>query len=824
MLGGNALAALAVIMLFFTAVQAIPLIPRPQPDDGAPAGQSSSSPSRATSVIDDKLFMHSNGRNGAPFLNTTPPSGAQSTQNLPIELVQDAPLGSSIEVAGKDTTGGASGAKGMWIWFGLTGFAGFNSITITISQNNDSVAQTTQTQSGVTGVKRWDVPFVSGDSHIFPAGTAIKVRISASIPVTIINYNSPDSYLLLPLTSYPVVPDVSTYYAAGKPTSEFQPYWPDSIRKIRTEGDIASVFGPSDLALVLVTIRSPSGDMVSNTTAQLTGEHYVNNWNYSRGQVPGNYNITVKVTDRQGNAYYAYTVATMLSYGTYLSSRQMDVDGVVKGVASPPRGGSEEKDAVYTLDILNSGYQSTTVTVRVSSDPPPGWTAVISTTSLPAIAPGSSTNVTFKVSPGADVDYGNKAVIYVEAIADSDPRTPRASWTIQTVTNATMSRNFELSIIGPSESWIDVGQTVSYQMLLRNKGVLDMNLTLAIAGTPVAWSTQLDVTGMVHLDTGSNAEKTVNLRVTAPPEEVGNLSRIAQIALTAQAVEDSSLDKTVTTVTHLITILGLQVDKTLLTSDPEVVGGKADLKVTINNLDPINSHQVRLTVTAPEWPLSALKYDPKESLLSPNGTTTITVSITPPAGTVANEAGGYPIGVKVEPLDQPTRSNSTNVVLKVKQKGAISISISKASMDAKPGQKVVLTLTVKNLGNGNDTVIVYVAAGIPQDWQVHLNDVLSPPNPLTLPLAPTAHAGDTQTINLTIKPPDSSRDGTKINVTITAKSTRAPEENVGVNILVKKDLVGKFRDSITDPFGSLTFILTFFVIGITVLVWRRSKN
>ena len=811
-------------MLCLTAAQALPLIPRPQPDNGAPPGQSSSGPSRATSVVDDKLFMQSNGRAGAPFLNTTPPTGAQSTQNLPIELTQDAPLNYSIEVAGKDTTGGGSGAKGMWMWFGLTGFAGFNSLTIKVLQNNETVAQTTMQQSGVTGVKRWDVPFVSGDSHVFPEGTTIKVQISASIPVTIITYNTPDSYLLLPLTSYPVAPDVSTYYAAGKPTSEFQPYWPDSIRKIRTEGDIASVFGPNDLAQVLVTIHNPSGDMVSNTTAQLTGEHYVNTWSYSKGQVPGNYNITVKVTDKQGNAYYAYTVATMLSFGTYLSSRQMDADGVVKGVASPPRGGSEEKDANYTLDVLNSGYSATTVTVRVSSDPPPGWTAVISATSLPALAPGMSTNVTFTVSPGSDVDYGDKAVIYVEAIADSDTRTPKASWTIQTVTNATMSRNFELSVIGPSEAWIDVGQTVSYQMLLRNKGVLDMNLTLATAGAPVAWSAVLDVSGMVHLDTGSNAEKTINLRVTAPPEEVGNLSRIAQIAVTAQALEDPNLDKTVTTVTHLITILGLQVDKAVLTSDPDILGGKADLKVTINNLDPTNSHQVKLTVTAPDWPLSSLKYSPTESLLSPTGTTTITVSITPPAGTVANEAGGYPIGVKVEPLDQPTRSNSTTVALKVKQRYDISIAASKASMDAKPGQNVVLTLTVKNLGNGNDSVIVYVAAGIPQDWQVHLNDVLSPPNPLTLPLAPTAHAGDTQIINLTIKPPDSSRDGTKVNVTITAKSPGAPEESVGVNIVIKKDPIGKFRDALTDPYGSLTFILTFFVIGITVLVWRRSKN
>jgi uncharacterized membrane protein len=820
-LSGNAFAAFTILMVCVAAVQALPLIPQPHQGGGLPPDQSSPAPSRATSVVDDKLFLKSNGRNGAPYLNTVPPTGAQSTQNLPIELTQDFPLNFSIEVAGKDTTGGGSGAKGMWIWFGLTGLAGFNTITVTILQDNDTVATTTVSQTGWTGTKRWDVPFVSGESHVFPAGKSIKVRISATIPATVLSYNTADSYLLLPLTSNPISPDVSTSYAPGKPTSEFQPYWPDSIRKIRTEGEISSVFGPSDIARVLVTIRNPSGDVVSSSNANLTGTHYVNSWSYGSGQIPGNYNITVNVTDRQGNAFYAYTVATMLTYGTYISSRQMDADGVVKGVASPPRGGSEKTDAKYVLDILNSGYSSTPVTIRVSSDPPPGWSASLDRASLPAIAPGSTSNVTLTVTPGAEVDYGDKAVIYVEAIADSDPRTPRASWTIQTVTNATMSRNFDLSIIGQSEAWIDVGQTVSYQMLLRNKGVLDMNITLAVAGTPVAWAAQLDLPGMVHLDTGSNAEKTINLKVTAPPEEVGNLSRVAQIAVTAQAIEDQNLEKTVTTVTHLITILGLSVTPDTVTSDPDVLGGKADIRVTINNLDPTNSHTVKLTVTVADWPISALKYDPKESTLSPIGTTTITVSITPPTGTPANEGAGYPVTVKIEPLDQPTRSNTSIVTLKVKQKYDISMTVSGNSKEAKPGEKVSLTLSVKNLGNGNDSIIVYVAAGIPQDWQVHLNDVLSPPNPLSVQLAPSG----SQTINLTIKVPDSSRDGTTVNVTITAKSPKAPEKNVGVKILVKTDIVRKLIGVILyDQLGLFMFVLTFFVIGTTVLVWRRSKG
>jgi len=812
-----ALAMFAVMILCFTAVSALPHRQDMRPDSPAPA-----SGSGRDIVVEDKLYFHRHNQlTPQLILNTTPTTNSITTAVASsITFTLQTALGTDVEIIGKDDKAGGP-SKGMWLEFLLAGVPNTD-VTISILQDNATVARGTTTMRDP--IRSWSVPFTAQEvNHVFPSGCVIKIFIECNRP-TSLTYNTTDSYLLLPLSAPPVSPQLVTSYEASKPTTEFHPYWPDSVRRIRTEGDIATTFGPNDVGVVQVTIRSPSGDIVSNSTAQLSAGHYVSIWNYSRGQTPGNYNVTVKVTDRQSHEYLATTVITMLQYASYISSKQTDIDGVIKGVASPPRGGSEKTDAKYALDILNSGFSATSITVRVSSDPPPGWTASLSSTSIASIMPGTSVNITFTVSAGAEIDYGSKAVIYVEAIADGDTRTPKASWTVQTVTNATMSRNFDFSIIEKSESWIDVDQTVNYQMLLRNKGILDMNITLAIAGTPVAWSAQLDVPGMVRLGTGSASEKTVNLKVTAPAEEVGNLSRVAQIAVTAQAVEDSNLEKTITTVTHLITILSLQVTPDTVTSDPDSLGGRADIRVTITNLDPTNIHTVRLTVTAADWPISSLKYDPKESLLSPNGATNITVSVTPPAGTLADEVAGYTVSVKIEPLDQPTRSNSTTVKLKVRQKYAVSLTTSNRNLETKPGEKMALSLTVTNLGNGNDNIKVYVAAGIPQDWQVHLNDVLSPPNSLTLQLAPGAHAD----INMTIKSPDSSRDGTGVNVTITAMSGQAKEpveQSIGVKLTVKKDLAGKLKDVlINDQLGLFMFVLTFFVIGTTLIVWRRSKS
>lgn len=767
-------------------------------------------------VWDDRLFLRSGGTGNPEYLCTT--SGTNSViGTLPMEFSLRAPLESNLGVAGKDMI---QGGKGFWLQFQLTSLVPQNTITITISSDNTTVATADIQVSFTTALRRWDVPFVMGESCIFPAGSVIRLRIAASSAApTTITFNNDQSYLLLSMTNPPIEPSVSTAYAPGKPTTEFHPNWPENVRKMMVEGDIASAFGPSDIRRVNVSIRNPSGEVVSNGTAQLSGRRYYFNWSYPANQIPGNYNVTAIVEDQQGHLFNASTIVTMLRYAVYITSPSADADGVVKGAASPPRGGSNAKDAVYALNIINTGYSASSMTVRVSSEPPPGWRAGLSPQNVASLDPGASANVTLTVSAGEEVEFGTRAVIYIEAIADADTKTPKASWTIQTVTNATMSRNFELSIVGSSENWVDVGQTASYQILVQNKGVLDMNLSFSISGTPVGWSHRFDAPLRVYLDTAGLSQKTFTLEVTAPPEEVADISRVAQVTVTAQAIEDPSLEKAVTTVTRLITILGLSVEPTVALSDPSVLGGRVDFRATVSNLDPVNSHQIRITATPPEdWPASSIRFEPRETVLNAGGSTTLTVSVTPPAGTVASEESGYQILLRAEPADQPTRTNTTSLIVKVKQKYEISIEASTNSIEVSPGQKRALTLTLKNLGNGNDSVILYVAAGVPQDWEVHINDVLSPPSSLTLQLSPGGRVGDTQTVNVTIKPSSGSKHATKVNITIAARSPKAPERTVSITADVQVNLWTMLLAALNDSL----FIIA--LCGFVCFVWLLVRR
>jgi uncharacterized membrane protein len=807
---------LLVALALPPAVSALPQAPRLRPE---PAPDQA--PSRGVSV-EDKLYIRANGTGGALTMTTVAGTGG-SLRTLPIEAALPNGLNASVEVVGKDMTQGA--VKGMWLWFELRGVPLGNTIRIEILENDAVVANGSMPMGSASGVKRWDVPFVSGESHMFPKGAVIKVKVSATIPATTMQVGSADCYLLMPMTSPPVVPGVGTYYAPGKPATEFHPNWPDSVRKVITEGDIVSLFGPSDIPAsgVQVTIRNPSGDIASNGTAALSGARYTNTWSYARGQVPGNYNVTVRVQDQQGHEYFASMIIVMLRYGVYVSSPQQDADEVVKGAASPPKGGSTGTDAKYSLIVLNSGFSDTTVTMRVSSDPPPGWSATLSSTSLATLAPGATANVTFTVTPDADVEYGTRAVIYVEAVADSDTRTPKSSWTVQTVTNATMSRTLDFSLNGQSDISVDISQKATFAMLARNKGVLDMNVTFSASGAPFGWTTRLEPSGMVRLDTGQNSERTVTLEVTAPAEEVANISRVAQITVTAQVLEDASLEKRITTITRLITILGITVDKKEQTCDP---GGKVDFRVTLSNMDPAASHPVRITVTPPAtWPATSVSFSPRETQLGANTTTTIIISVIPPSTAEASDSG-YQLTIKAEPTDQPTRSNSTQIIVKLRAKVDFEMSLSAASRDATPGQKVTLQLTVKNLGNSFINVVIFVAADIPQDWKVHLSlgdtDVLSPPNPLTVSLTPSGRDGATQVVNLTIQPSAATRSDTAVKVSLTATAGEGVKKTSSVQVTVKKDLMARLRDAITD--SALVIIFCILVLMVFAVLVRRNAR
>ncbi len=804
-----------VLLVALPAVYAVPNQNLPRRSLGA-----APAPGRDAGEWDVKLFFRSNGTSGAPYMSTVPGTTA-SPHQLPVDLALQHSFNESVVVIGKDMS--TSSKKGMWLWAQISGVPLGNNIGIEILENDNVIANGTVPLGTATGVKRWDVPFVSDEiSHTFPAGSTLKLRISAtSVAPTTIQLNAQEGYLWMPMTTPPLDVGMGTYNAPGKATTEFAPNWPDSIRRIRVEGDIGSLFGPGDIHNVVVTIRNPSGGIAFNSTAQLSDTHYIANWSYSRTDaVPGNYNVTVSAFDQQGHEYPVYLMVTMLRYAVYVSSPQQDANDIVTGMASPPRGGSEEKDAVYSLLVLNSGYSGTSATLRVSSDPPPGWTATLSTGSTPTISPGATVNITFTVSPNSAVDFGNRAVIYVEAIADADTGTPKASWTIQSVTNATMSRSLDFTIVGASESWVDVGQTVTYQMLAQNKGVLDMNVTFTLSGIPIGWSALLDVSGPVRLDTGSGSQKAVDLKVTAPANEVANLSRVAQLTVTAQVLEDSSLQKQVMTVTRLITILGLSVSPSVLLSDPTVLGGKVDFHATISNLDPLNSHPLHIAVAQPaDWPASSVSFSPRDTLLSPNTTTTIIISVTPPSNAVANTDSGYTLAVTVTPTDQPTRSNATNIVVKVSPRYEITMDISQTGMDASPGQKVTATITIKNLGN-SDAVVTLGAAGQPSDWKVRFEDVTAP-DLYTITLAPAGQAGSMQTVNLTIQPSKSSRDNTQVKVTVTAASG-APQKTVSIQLTVKKDQLAKLVDSLTD--SMLLLVLCVLVLIVFAVVLRRSAR
>jgi uncharacterized membrane protein len=164
--------------------------------------------------------------------------------------------------------------------------------------------------------------------------------------------------------------------------------------------------------------------------------------------------------------------------------------------------------------------------------------------------------------------------------------------------------------------------------------------------------------------------------------------------------------------------------------------------------------------------------------------------------------------------------------VKLRAKVDFEMSLSAASRDATPGQKVTLQLTVKNLGNSFINVVIFVAADIPQDWKVHLSlgdtDVLSPPNPLTVSLTPSGRDGATQVVNLTIQPSAATRSDTAVKVSLTATAGEGVKKTSSVQVTVKKDLMARLRDAITD--SALVIIFCILVLMVFAVLVRRNAR
>jgi len=278
------------------------------------------------------------------------------------------------------------------------------------------------------------------------------------------------------------------------------------------------------------------------------------------------------------------------------------------------------------------------------------------------------------------------------------------------------------------------GSKVSYTLKVTNVGNAADRFNLLVDSTnkTAGWTATLGTHTTPQVASGNSHN--VTLQVTVPVN--GMYTDLGYVNVTVTSEKNASQSEMAYTITGVLPerYLSLSVDNSSM-EGPQ--GGSASFNFTVTNsgnaLDRID-----ITSTPPDgW--SSPNISPTYFALDPDASGTFTVVQSIPSTALHK---GFSLTLKAQSRDDDNVNTTSTVTVDVEQDFDVQVTIPGSnSKDVNPGDTVVYNFTVKNKGNGEDTISLS-QDGIPVAWSWALSD-----SSVSLP------ADDSQSVSLTITVP-----------------------------------------------------------------------
>jgi len=400
--------------------------------------------------------------------------------------------------------------------------------------------------------------------------------------------------------------------------------------------------------------------------------------------------ILVKVSSQENSSVYK----NFTSRSTVLQN----FDPKITIVGQDTQSADPDVEVTYNLKIENQGNGEDEISLALSGSNSTWGTLGESSFTLAA---GANTTTTLRVTAPEDTTAQNGYKITIKATSEDTTTIKNRDVFL----NVNQVYEVSVSVSGDTTKSGDPGDTVSYSISVKNKGNSDDTITLNLEGDKASWGSIVE-----DVDLEQGQTKVVNLTV--------NIDEDAVVGDNTITVNGSSEDSITAYDTSSVTISVNKQYKVdvIVSSKSGDPGVELVYPMRVQNKGT-GSDSFKLLID--DYPANWIVQLESEYVedVAAGGEKTVNVTITIPSGE-QNQA--FTTNITASSLgaadeNPPKWVNTTvGVTTIVNQEYWIDLSVESSTIDAIIGTPVTVTITIDNLGTGDD--IVALASTAPDGW------------------------------------------------------------------------------------------------------------
>ena len=404
------------------------------------------------------------------------------------------------------------------------------------------------------------------------------------------------------------------------------------------------------------------------------------------------YILIVRATSEDGE--------TTNSKNIYINVQQIyEVSVQVSGDSS--KKGDPGDELSYQILVKNKGNGDDTFTLSLEGEKAV-WGSILDEVELTS---GESTTVNLTVNIDDDATVGDNDII-VRGTSEDNPNVNDTG-----TVKVSVNKQFKVDVIVSSMSG-DPGSTITYAVRIQNEGTGDDTFSVSIDDYPEGWS--VDPVSFQVEDVPAGGEEIVNLSVSI---RSGENNKAFTINLTASSDEarKENPPKYVNTTVSIITIVNQEYWIEFDLDNPGDINVDATVGIpTSVGFDVVNKGTgddvVALSATAPDgW--TSVSFSSNYVSVAEGGQEQVSLFVTVPEDT-ADQV--YDIVVKgisdCATCDEEGAKSNYELTFKVDVTLArgVEVNADVISVSKLPGTTANFTVDIKNIGDGQDTMIVSV--------------------------------------------------------------------------------------------------------------------